>query len=185
MTEYVFTVRDRQTGEILCQGERGKCANYIGCTDRYIMDLATKNWEYRTETKYSKYKVEVQVFGEATHGGRRNKDIVCCDCGVLLENAIAHRKRCPACARKYTLEQNREQMRTWRATGSVAQPYIKKAPNSHCEGCVYFRGLFEINRCCNYYFDTGERRPCPPWDSCTVKKERKRREKKKRSADIS
>lgn len=38
-----------------------------------------------------------------------------------------------------------------------------------CTGCRYFRGDFEYNRCCNYIFDTGHRRPCPPGEGCTVK----------------
>lgn len=38
-----------------------------------------------------------------------------------------------------------------------------------CTGCVHFYGAYENNRCCNYLFDTGKRRPCPPGEGCTVK----------------
>lgn len=39
-----------------------------------------------------------------------------------------------------------------------------------CEGCLHFYGAYKHNRCCNYMFDTGHRRPCPPGDQCTVKR---------------
>lgn len=38
-----------------------------------------------------------------------------------------------------------------------------------CEGCVHFYGAYKHNRCCNYLFDTGYRRPCPAGTGCTVK----------------
>lgn len=38
-----------------------------------------------------------------------------------------------------------------------------------CAGCRHFRGRFVINRCCNYIFDMGHRRPCPPGSLCTVR----------------
>ena len=39
-----------------------------------------------------------------------------------------------------------------------------------CEGCVHFYGAYKHNRCCNYLFDTGNRRPCLPGKDCTVKR---------------
>ena len=38
-----------------------------------------------------------------------------------------------------------------------------------CTGCRFFYGIFEYNRCCNYIFEMGRRRPCPPGALCTVK----------------
>lgn len=38
-----------------------------------------------------------------------------------------------------------------------------------CTGCRYFFGRFEHNRCCNYIFVMGKRRPCPPGKLCTVR----------------
>lgn len=38
-----------------------------------------------------------------------------------------------------------------------------------CMGCFHWYGLYPVNRCCNYIFDTGHRRPCPPGDGCTEK----------------
>jgi hypothetical protein len=69
---------------------------------------------------------------------------------------------------------------------AVEHPQIVDKHKSGCEGCDYFFGDYESNKCCNYIFIEGKRRPCPPGKDCTVKKERKwHREKKKRSTDIS
>lgn len=38
-----------------------------------------------------------------------------------------------------------------------------------CTGCRFFFGEFECNRCCNYIFIIGKRRPCPFGKGCTVK----------------
>lgn len=38
-----------------------------------------------------------------------------------------------------------------------------------CQGCLHYYGAYEGNRCCNYIFDTGKRRPCGPGEACTVK----------------
>lgn len=42
-----------------------------------------------------------------------------------------------------------------------------------CVGCRHFRGYHKVNLCCNYIFDTGHSRPCPPGAECTVKKPRR------------
>ena len=178
-----FTVKDRQTGEILCQGTSKECAEYVGCDRKYLRDLATAQQKNKKESKYFKYKVERR--GEVKRGGSRTKDIVCCDCGVLMRNVCASRKRCPECVRKYNLERNRLHMREIRNT-PLAQPNIVNKNKSGCEGCIYFSADYEINKCCNYIFIKGKRRPCPPGNECTVKVERKGyREKKERSTDIS
>lgn len=36
-----------------------------------------------------------------------------------------------------------------------------------CEGCLHWYSAYENNRCCNYIFDVGHRRPCPPGAKCT------------------
>ena len=42
--------------------------------------------------------------------------------------------------------------------------------NQHpCNGCRYFHGDYLYNRCCNYIFVMGHRRPCLPGKDCTVK----------------
>lgn len=39
-----------------------------------------------------------------------------------------------------------------------------------CQGCLHFYGAYKVNRCCNYIFDTGKRRPCKPGEGCTVRR---------------
>lgn len=45
----------------------------------------------------------------------------------------------------------------------------KKNP---CEGCYFFGGRWETSKCCNYYLLTGQRRPSPPGQACTVRKDK-------------
>lgn len=54
---------------------------------------------------------------------------------------------------------------------------------SNCDDCVY-RVIVGGMASCDYLFRTGQRRPCPPGDECTVKVGRKvnRRKKAKNSA---
>ena len=45
--------------------------------------------------------------------------------------------------------------------------------NRHpCKGCFHWRGESFGSICCNYIFDEGHRRPCPPGQDCTVRRER-------------
>jgi hypothetical protein len=172
-----FTVKDRQTGEILCHGTQKECADFLGCDLRYVRDLAAVQPEYKTETKYSKYRVERH--GEVKRGGARMKDVICCDCGVLMENVGATRRRCPECVRRFNLERKRLQMREAR-NANLVLPNIANKNKTGCEGCIYYSADYEVNKCCNYIFIKGKRRPCPPGNECTVKIERKGyREKEK------
>lgn len=38
-----------------------------------------------------------------------------------------------------------------------------------CKGCDYYYGVYAVNRCCNYFLDTGKRRPNPFGEGCKVK----------------
>lgn len=41
-----------------------------------------------------------------------------------------------------------------------------------CDGCYHYRGCGHPDyKCCNYIFDVGTRRPCPPGKDCTVRLE--------------
>jgi hypothetical protein len=183
MADYLYKVIDRETGAILCEGSSRECSAVIGCEYTDVRRLALIK-ECKYNSKYSMYKVE--WIGGGNRGGGHRKDVICCDCGVLMENVSVHRKRCPECARKHTLQQKRDRMRQLREDGLVANRKIKCTNKDGCEGCIYYRGDFEINKCCNYLLVKGERRPCPPGKDCTVKVERKGyREKKERSTDIS
>ena len=41
--------------------------------------------------------------------------------------------------------------------------------SKNCVNCRYFQKLYDYCHCCNYFLATGERRPCPAGDGCTVK----------------
>lgn len=180
MAEYIYTVKDRETGEILFRGGYRESAEFIGCTANHIIALATIPYEYKTKTKYSQYKVERNCQGTPRPGGARLKDIACCDCGVLMENVGARRQRCDECQAKHKIIQNREYMRSIRGIQTAFTPIKPNASRRYCEGCVYYKGEYEMNLCCNYMLDTGKRRPCPPGKGCTVKTRKKGyREKEK------
>ena len=51
-----------------------------------------------------------------------------------------------------------------------AKSGAKSVPEHPCDGCLHFYGAYKNNRCCNYMFDTGHRRPCPGGAGCTVKR---------------
>jgi hypothetical protein len=40
---YEYTVRSRETGEVVCQGSRGKCADFLGCHGLTLKIMAVKN----------------------------------------------------------------------------------------------------------------------------------------------
>lgn len=53
----------------------------------------------------------------------------------------------------------------------------KRKPPNHCMGCAHFYGAYRDNKCCNYLFDTGHRRPCPPGAACTVREKATKKRK--------
>ena len=179
MAECLYTVKDRETGEILCQGSSQECADFLGCEYGIIQILARKEQQYKYNTKWSMYKIERQVFGEIKNGGAHKKDVICCDCGLLMKSVSASRKRCPECQRKHTLKRKRDRMREARGTTAVHRQN-KNKNKAYCDGCVYFFGYYDINKCCNYIFIKGKQRPCPSGKECTERVERKGyREKEK------
>lgn len=47
-----------------------------------------------------------------------------------------------------------------------------------CIGCVHYYAMFRANKCCNYIFDEGHMRPCPPGRGCSVYKPKEQNPKK-------
>lgn len=41
------------------------------------------------------------------------------------------------------------------------------AKETPCKGCFHHYGVFAVNKCCNYVFDIGTKRPCPAGEECT------------------
>ena len=54
---------------------------------------------------------------------------------------------------------------------------------SNCDNCVW-RGRVANMSCCDYFLRTGQRRPCPPGDDCTVKIGRKIIRRKSKNSGI-
>lgn len=54
-------------------------------------------------------------------------------------------------------------------TGMSAVELYKAHP---CYGCFHWRGETYGGTTCNYIFDQKHRRPCPPGEGCTVRRER-------------
>ena len=52
----------------------------------------------------------------------------------------------------------------------TSQKIVEEHP---CYGCNHFYGIYYINYCCNYIFDMGRPRPCPPGELCTERNEDK------------
>lgn len=65
---------------------------------------------------------------------------------------------------------------------------MKSNKSGPCEGCFYWRSLNENLSACNYFLDTGTRRPCEPGAGCTVRvngKKRKTRKKKPKGEEVN
>ena len=167
MVEYI--VRNRETGDVLAKGDSVCCAEVVGCEYSYIRTLA--KLEHKLNSKYSMFEVERIGDGKGERGGAHKRDVICCDCGLLMKNTSVSRRRCPECARKHSNASKAQRMREIRGTANSPSP-IRNPNIKGCEGCIYLRGEYDINKCCNYIFIKGERRPCPPGEGCTVKIDR-------------
>lgn len=100
----------------------------------------------------------------------------CIDCGAVMENCGAARKRCPECVKIWARIQsaNRKVLQRERARlGMVISKTVSTVSNDYCKDCICYFGDSENNKCCNYIFIHGTKRPCPPGKDCTVKEKKK------------
>lgn len=180
MAAYIYTIKDRETKEVLFRGRQTECAEFIDCDPAYVWTLSERTQAPAAKTKYAKYKVEREwdVSAESLHGGRREKDTACLSCGKPLVGVISTRKCCPECAPKWQKEYNRMKMRMRRnkqqdfptaQDEDIAQLEMQKP----CIGCVYFTGMNTYARTCNYIFVEDHSRGCPPGAKCTKRKEQR------------
>lgn len=175
VAEYIYTVKDRESGEILFRGGVRDCSDFLGCSYSHVYAMATTEYAYKAETKYSMYKVERHCDGEPQIGGARRKDIVCIDCGILVKDAGANRKRCPECEARQRREQVKQRMREIRESNAstIASPDVEQKRQEmqrNCIGCVYYGGGIYL-RTCNYIFMEDKMRGCDA-TKCTRKKEK-------------
>lgn len=180
MAAYIYTVKDRQTGEVLCKGYQQECGDFIGCDPKYVWVLSEKDIQPTPWSKYGQFKVEREWDEDVAnaHGGRRSKNVVCADCGILMEGVSAKRRRCPECSAKYAKEYNRKRMRERRNLPPEAYDILEVDKSQMemqrpCIGCAYFTGMSTYARTCNYIFVEDHSRGCPPGKQCTKRKERK------------
>lgn len=52
--------------------------------------------------------------------------------------------------------------------------------DKHCDNCAYYHMFRSGGRFYGYLLDTGQKRPCPPGDGCTVKVDRKVNRRKRK-----
>lgn len=62
---------------------------------------------------------------------------------------------------------------TTRSCPSEELSMEQRKPKKPCAGCIHYHAYFRANLCCNYIFNVGHRRPCPPGAECTVKEPRR------------
>ena len=180
MAAYIYTIKDRNTEEVLFQGRQTECANFIDCDPAYVWTLSERTQAPTANTKYAKYKVEREWDAnvDSLHGGRREKDTICLSCGKSLTGVASTRKRCPECAPKWQKEYNRHKMRMQREKQQdlprMQEVDVKQREMQEpCIGCAYFTGLSTYARTCNYIFLENHSRGCPPGSKCTKRKQQR------------
>lgn len=106
----------------------------------------------------------------------RKKDIVVLDGKVHTVEEWCAIKKISEVALRIRLKKgmSMEQALTIPARG-LGEPQPKQhRPDEYCEGCIYSEIVSMPGAgpwtACDYIGKTGRRRPCPPWDKCTVKK---------------
>ena len=180
MAAYIYTIKDRETKEVLFRGRQTECAYFIDCDPSYVWTLSERTEAPIAKTKYAKYIVEREwdSSAESQHGGIRQKDTVCLSCGKPLVGVASTRKRCPGCAEKWNKEHKRLQNQI-RRNQPQALRGIKDIDREQfemqkpCVGCAYFTGLSTYARTCNYIFLEDRSRGCPPGAKCTKRKEQR------------
>lgn len=166
MSVYIYTIRDRESGETLFTGGEYAASRFLGCGRSHLRKLAKTERLSNKKTFYSWAHIE------------RSKCIMpqkCVDCGAELPGAAGMRRRCDACNTARRLEQqkgytNKRKAVAPKSVVEIAQEQRKL--QEPCDGCAYFGGEHYINRSCNYIFIEGHSRGCPPGADCTKRKEK-------------
>lgn len=152
MGVYIYTIKDRLSGEVLYAGRKAAAARYLGCSENYLYKLALRKYRTGDKSPYGRMEISRQC----------QEWVRCVDCGAEIPGANSSRVRCDACnkARKRERDEKRRKKKS-------LQEELQKG----CIGCFYFRGSIYTNRCCNYIFIEGHSRGCPPGEGCTKRKE--------------
>lgn len=168
MGRYLYTIKDRKTGEILFVGGEGDSARFLDCDPSYMSSLARRCTLAGKRTLYGDKEITREQV---------NVDVQCQVCGVTIKNASPNRKYCSACARKVHRKRNDEgiTMQCLQEDGTYIDVNEKKRQmQAACRGCFYFGGENYMNATCNYLFIVGHSRGCPPGVGCIRRKEKEK-----------
>ena len=90
---YMYTVRSRETGEILFQGRKEECCAFLGCSANTLYRIAID------KHKNSAFAQRYLITHEQCQALDR-KDIICEECGCVVRNVDKRKRLCPACAQR-------------------------------------------------------------------------------------
>jgi len=108
------------------------------------------------------------------HYTRRDK--LCEECGIIMKNVMPQRRLCSDCMKKHRKRAPVTHHVAFRRGPNSfekkkkSEPIRPPKPDEACKGCQYWRGSTPGFYCCNYIFDEGHSRGCPPGKDCTKRK---------------
>ena len=165
MGRYLYTIKDKETGEVLFVGGEGASAKFLDCEPSYMSALG-RNASTEKRTIYGD-KVITREWTDTS--------VECMRCGITIKNTCANQKYCTNCARmRRKLSRNKGiQIQYLQEDGILLRIQEKQQlMQERCHGCIYFGAENYMNATCNYLFIVGHSRGCPPGEGCTVRKER-------------
>ena len=168
VVRYLYTIKDRKTGEILFVGGEGASARFLGCDASYVRTLALRDKSTAIRSFYG----DKEVTREWT-----DSSVECKLCGITIHGARPNRKYCPDCAQKIKRNHNSEgiPMQCLQEEGTYMHIQEKQRQmQERCHGCDYFGGENYMNATCNYLFIVGHSRGCLPGAECTQRKEKRK-----------
>lgn len=166
MGRWLYTIKDRKTGEVLFVGGEGASARFLDCEPAYMTSLARRNTTTGKRTVYGD-KVVTREWADTS--------VECQQCGVTIKNAKPNQKYCYNCVRKRKRYSNKEGilLSCLQEDGTMMQIQEKQRQmQERCHGCIYFGAERYMNATCNYLFIVGHSRGCPPGEGCTKRKEK-------------
>lgn len=168
MGRYLYTIKDKQTGEVLFAGGEGDSARFLNCDPVYMSNITRRGTMAGKRIFYGNKEITRQWVDAI---------VECQMCGITIENGRPNQKYCRACAkkRKNSHISSGISMQCLQEDGILIHIQQKQRQmQEHCRGCIYFGGENYMNASCNYLFIVGHSRGCPPGAGCTVRKEKQK-----------
>lgn len=164
MGRYLYTIKDKNTGNVLFVGGEGAAARFLDCDTNYLCSLARRTAVTGKQTTYGDKEV-MREWVETV--------VACQCCGIEMKNVRPNQLYCPECAKKRKNSRNSKgvEMQCLQEDGTMISVDEKQREmQKRCHGCVYFGGEKYMNASCNYLFIVGHSRGCPGGDNCTKRK---------------